>query len=197
VHVQVSVNLVRDSNGTPMATVATVADITSLKRVEQELRLKTQPWRRRSAPSSSAGWTGGYSTSTMPMSVCPATPARNWSGNRSWSSSRGAAHRRRRDAHGLFVGQVDHRGKDGTVSHVQLAVNLIRDANGMPVASVSTMSDISPLKRAEQELKLKDAAIAIAANGIAMVDLDGKFTYVNDAFSGFVATTERSWSAAR
>lgn len=42
--------------------------------------------------------------------------------------------------------------------------------------------ELAERKRAEEALRVRDAAIAESINAIAMADLEGKLTYVNDAF---------------
>jgi PAS domain S-box-containing protein len=44
------------------------------------------------------------------------------------------------------------------------------------------LQDITGRKRAEEALRLKDNAIAASINAVAMADLEGRLTYVNDAF---------------
>jgi light-regulated signal transduction histidine kinase (bacteriophytochrome) len=46
VHAQMSVNVVRDATGAPVASVATMADITALRRAEQDLGRRTQELER-------------------------------------------------------------------------------------------------------------------------------------------------------
>jgi hypothetical protein len=57
-----------------------------------------------------------------------------------------------------------------------------RDASGRPTRMVGSISDITPRKLAELQLRIKDAAIESSLNGIALADLDGRLTYVNPAF---------------
>ena len=47
---------------------------------------------------------------------------------------------------------------------------------------VFTRSIIAERRRAEYELRIKDCAIASSINAIAMADLEGNLTYVNDSF---------------
>ena len=50
-----------------------------------------------------------------------------------------------------------------------------------PTVQVIAM-EITERRRAEEELRLKDYAVASALTAIAFADLDGRLTYVNDAF---------------
>lgn len=47
---------------------------------------------------------------------------------------------------------------------------------------LATGMDITEQRRAEEALRIKDAAIESSVSGIAMADLDGRLIYVNDAF---------------
>jgi PAS domain S-box-containing protein len=49
-------------------------------------------------------------------------------------------------------------------------------------AILGTITDITERKRAEVALRIKDSAIASSINAIAMADLEGNLTYVNDSF---------------
>jgi PAS domain S-box-containing protein len=57
------------------------------------------------------------------------------------------------------------------------AVDCTWDFDGMKV----TITDITELKKAEAELKIKDYAVASATSGIAIMGLDGTIGYVNRA----------------
>jgi PAS domain S-box-containing protein len=70
--------------------------------------------------------------------------------------------------------------KDGTIVYV--------DITGKPAfidgenCSIGFLRDVTQRKRSEKELRIKDNAIASSINAIAFSDLEGKLTYVNDAF---------------
>jgi PAS domain S-box-containing protein len=55
----------------------------------------------------------------------------------------------------------------------------IIDARGEITGSVHIARDITERKRIENELRVKDYAVASAISGIAIADLDGNITYVN------------------
>jgi PAS domain S-box-containing protein len=55
----------------------------------------------------------------------------------------------------------------------------IIDANGDVTGSVHIARDITERKRIENELRVKDFAVASAISGIAIADMDGNVTYVN------------------
>ena len=56
------------------------------------------------------------------------------------------------------------------------------DETGDCTGILGTVTDISNIKKAEQELKIKDSAIESSINAIVFTDLEGKITYVNNAF---------------
>ena len=55
-------------------------------------------------------------------------------------------------------------------------------APGQPVTLLGTVLDITERKAAEQALRLRDGALRTSLNAVAMSDLDGRLSYVNDAF---------------
>ncbi len=71
--------------------------------------------------------------------------------------------------------------KDGTVIEVSVSVSPVRDGDGSITAASIIARDITERKRFERELRIKEAAIASSATGIAITDLDGHLTYANDS----------------
>jgi len=78
---------------------------------------------------------------------------------------------------------VDHRIvlPDGTVRFVHSMGRSEYGPNGEPTYLYGTCQDITERKRTEDELRVKDSAIASAISGIAITDIGGKLIYVNDA----------------
>jgi PAS domain S-box-containing protein len=70
----------------------------------------------------------------------------------------------------------------GYVKWVREIGEIIYDEKGEPEIVIGTVTDITPQKNIEEQLKLYQYAIDSAITGIAMGDLDGKITFVNDAF---------------
>ncbi len=75
-----------------------------------------------------------------------------------------------------------YRRKDGSFVWAHLNVALIRDGGGEPQHLVSVVKDISARKRAEEELRVKNAALESSLNAVAIADLEGRLTYVNHSF---------------
>jgi len=65
---------------------------------------------------------------------------------------------------------------------VHLSASLVRNEKGEPIYMMDSFVDITDRKRMEEELRIKDFAISSSINGIAIGDLEGNITYVNNAF---------------
>jgi PAS domain S-box-containing protein len=72
--------------------------------------------------------------------------------------------------------------KDGTLIDVSVSVSPIYDGDGSVSAASTIARDITEQKRFERELRIKEAAVASSATGIAIAGLDGNVSYANDAF---------------
>jgi two-component system cell cycle sensor histidine kinase/response regulator CckA len=57
-------------------------------------------------------------------------------------------------------------------------------------ATLNFLTDVTERKQAEQELRIKENAIASSINGIAMMDLEGRLTYANSSFVSLWAYRE-------
>jgi PAS domain S-box-containing protein len=78
---------------------------------------------------------------------------------------------------------VEHRIIVGDeVKWVRERAELEFDANGELKGGFGTVQDITERKRIENELRVKDFAVASAISSIAIADLDGNVTYANLAF---------------
>jgi len=75
------------------------------------------------------------------------------------------------------------RKKDGTSFWVSLNVQFCRDDEGRVIGTEGFARDISARMRAEEDLRLRDAAIAASSTGVTISDLSGAITYVNAAFA--------------
>ena len=83
---------------------------------------------------------------------------------------------------GSWIGEVAGRKKDGSRIVTHLSASLVRDENGKPIGTLCSFVDITRARQAFEELRIKDYAIASSINAIAFGDLDGRITYVNEAF---------------
>jgi PAS domain S-box-containing protein len=71
---------------------------------------------------------------------------------------------------------------DGSVRWIQTRSLPIKEHDGRILKRAGIARDISDLKKTEQDLKVKENAIGSSINAIAMIDPDGKITYVNRSF---------------
>lgn len=83
---------------------------------------------------------------------------------------------------GSWIGEVAGRKKDGSLIIVHLSASLVCGEDGEPVCTLCSFIDITRMRQAFEELRLKDHAIASSINAIAFGDLEGRVTYVNEAF---------------
>lgn len=83
---------------------------------------------------------------------------------------------------GSWMGEIDHIRKDGTPFPTYMSVTLLKDEKGKPTGILAVCRDITEHKRAEEEMEIKEIAIASSINAIAMADLEGNLTYVNGSF---------------
>ncbi|MBN2283029.1 MAG: PAS domain-containing protein, partial [Deltaproteobacteria bacterium] len=82
---------------------------------------------------------------------------------------------------GQWMGEIAGRRKDGSIINVHLSANLVTDEEGRPLCMMCSFIDITERKMMEEELRIKDNAIASSINGIAIGGLDGTITSVNEA----------------
>ncbi|NIO37446.1 PAS domain S-box protein, partial [Candidatus Bathyarchaeota archaeon] len=72
--------------------------------------------------------------------------------------------------------------KDGREYPAEFSVSVIKDSKGKPTGFVAVIQDIADRKKVEEEIRIKDSAIASSINAIAFADLEGNITYVNSSF---------------
>jgi PAS domain S-box-containing protein len=90
---------------------------------------------------------------------------------------------------GSWEGEVGGQRKDGSPIIVHLAANIVYNDSGEPLCIMDSFIDITDRKTMEDELRIKDFAIASSVQGIGIGSLDGNITYVNNA-------ALRMWGAA-
>ncbi|MBW2053865.1 MAG: PAS domain-containing protein, partial [Deltaproteobacteria bacterium] len=81
----------------------------------------------------------------------------------------------------FYVWELDITRKDGSARTIACSF-LRRPSPFWGEKSWAVGLDITEQKRAEEALRIKDWALKSSHNGIALADLDGRLTYVNDAF---------------
>ncbi|MEG3057347.1 MAG: PAS domain S-box protein [Methanoculleus sp.] len=83
---------------------------------------------------------------------------------------------------GAWLGEIEAQRSDGTTLPVQLAISVVTSESGEPLYLMGSGIDISRRKLAEQDLRIRDMAIASSLNAFTIADLDGRLTYINQAF---------------
>ncbi|MDN7011893.1 PAS domain S-box protein [Methanoculleus sp. FWC-SCC3] len=83
---------------------------------------------------------------------------------------------------GAWSGEVKSRRKDGSTFPMQLVLSVVTDEAGRRICTMGSGIDITERKLAEQELRIRDMAIASSPSAFTVADLDGRLTYVNQAF---------------
>jgi PAS domain S-box-containing protein len=81
---------------------------------------------------------------------------------------------------------LEHRivWADGSIHYVWTEPGeTIIDEHGNIVQMSGIVQDVTALKRAEQDLRLKSAALESSANGVMITDVDGTIEWINPAFT--------------
>ena len=71
--------------------------------------------------------------------------------------------------------------KDGKRIFVQTTLSSIKGKEGVHIGLVGVNRDFTKRKQTEEELKIKDSAIASSISAIGIADLEGTMMYVNDS----------------
>ena len=77
--------------------------------------------------------------------------------------------------------EINQMDKAGRIIPMEINAVPVRK-NGQIVGIQGIMRDISKRRQVEKTLRIKDNAVAKSINAIAMANLDGNLTYVNEAF---------------
>ena len=90
------------------------------------------------------------------------------------------------------------RKPDGAYAYILDRAYIARDENGKATRILGAMRDITKQKRAEHDLREMNIALSHSMPGIARLDLDGNYTYVNEIYAALLGyTTEelvgQSW----
>ncbi len=80
-----------------------------------------------------------------------------------------------------FIFEVEVFDKTGEPIAVEVAGRLVTDERGQPVGCQGTTRDIRERKRADRRIRRQLQAMEASIDGIAILDADEVFTYVNEA----------------
>ncbi len=72
--------------------------------------------------------------------------------------------------------------KNGETVDVDISVSVLKNEKGEITGSIGVVRDITERNQAVEELNIKDKAINSSINAIAITDMSGNITYVNDSF---------------
>jgi len=183
----VTANIVTDAPGRPVCIMATAIDLTAQKRIEQELRIKDLAIASSLDAITLTGPDGRIAyvnRAFLSMHGCereeeivgqPALVL--WADPEEAERVIGAF---RRD--GTWIGEVEGRRQDGSTFPMQFSLSPVTDESGRRIGTMGWGTDITRRKEVERELRIKDMAIASSPSAFSIADLDGRHTYVNQAF---------------
>jgi PAS domain S-box-containing protein len=86
-------------------------------------------------------------------------------------------------AAGSWIGELQLVSPSGAIWQTIQNVFLIRDEHGVPMAFANVITDLTERARVTESLRVSQAALDSSINAIAMASLEGKLTYVNQAFA--------------
>ncbi|MDD5170310.1 MAG: PAS domain S-box protein, partial [Syntrophales bacterium] len=184
--VHLSASLVHDDDGNPVGTLCSYIDVTRFRQAFEGLRIKSSAidsavngiafgdieGRVTYANAAAVALTGYTLEEVLGWSVL------SFADNQEEAARLFAEFLEK----GSWIGEVAGRKKDGTRIVTHLSASLVRDDDGKPIGSLCSFVDITRSRQAFEELRIKDYAIASSINAIAFGDLDGRITYVNEAF---------------
>ncbi|MCX5852114.1 MAG: PAS domain S-box protein [Deltaproteobacteria bacterium] len=187
IFVHLSANTVNNENGDPICLMCSFVDITDRKRIDEELRIKEY------AIASSIN---GIGIGDLQGNITYVNEAalRMWGADDAsevlgksaleFAASEEEAIRVYAEfmEKGGWSGEISGRRKDGSPITVHLSASLVKNDRGEPICTMDSFVDITDRKRMEEELRIKESAIKSSINGIAIGDLEGNITYVNEAF---------------
>ena len=185
IFVHLSANIVEDEKGEPVCMMCSFVDVTELKKIETELRIKD---------NAIASSINGIAIADLEGTVTYVndTAVRMWGGEATdilgksaliFAQSKDLAREIFKTIHdeGGWIGEVSGWRKDGSPIVGHLSANLVRNNDGVPICMMCSFVDVTERKRIEEELRIRDYAIASSINGIGIADLEGTITYVNNA----------------
>ncbi|HPX19746.1 MAG TPA: PAS domain S-box protein, partial [Deltaproteobacteria bacterium] len=184
--VLLSASLVYNDKGEPICMMDSFVDITERKRMEEDLRIKEN-----AIASSIYGI--GISDLQGRITYVNDAALKMW-GDSDISDVLGKSALEMAQSEGealeifqaimekgSWTGEASGFRKDGSPVTVLLSASLVYNDKGEPICMMDSFIDITERKRMEEELRIRDFAIASSIDGIGFCDLEGKITYVNDA----------------
>ncbi|WP_123535327.1 PAS domain S-box protein [Halosimplex salinum] len=190
IDVSLSVAPLRDSDGEIVGTLGALADITERKTAERELRA-TKERMQKFIETSPVGVVATDPEGTVTLWNDAMESIFGWSEEEVlWKpfpaisdDQRGEDEVRQRVLAGeSFSGvEVQRVRKDGEVIDISLSTNAIRDENGEVTELVAYIEDITERKERERELVGRSAAMEQSIDGMAILDEDGVYEFVNQA----------------
>ncbi|MGI6385957.1 MAG: PAS domain-containing protein [Desulfomonilia bacterium] len=184
--VLLSASLVHNDKGEPICMMDSFVDITERKRMEEDLRIKEN-----AIASSIYGI--GISDLQGRITYVNDAALKMW-GDSDISDVLGKSALEMAQSEGealeifqaimekgSWTGEASGFRKDGSPVTVLLSASLVYNDKGEPICMMDSFIDITERKRMEEELRIRDFAIASSIDGIGFCDLEGKITYVNDA----------------
>jgi PAS domain S-box-containing protein len=187
IFVNLSANRVNNEEGEPICMMCSFIDITERKQIEDELRIKDN------AIASSINGIGIADLEGRITYINDAALAMWGADDPSEVLGKSPLDfaEDQEEAERIFVefiekggwtGEVSGKRKDGSPITILITASLVRNEKGEPICMMDSFVDITARKKMEEELRIKDSAIRSSINGIAIADLEGNITYVNEAF---------------
>ncbi len=185
--VHLSASLVKNEKGEPICMMDSFVDITDRKRMEEELRIKDYAIASSVQGIGIADLAGNITyvneaALTMWGAHDPLEVLGRSALELAQSEEEALAIYQAILEKGSWSGEVSGFRKDGTPITLHLSASLVKNEKGEPICMMDSFVDITDRKDMEEELRVKDSAIASSINGIAIGDLEGNITYVNEAF---------------
>ena len=192
---RVATNPLLGADGVYSGALAMVTDITERRRTEEVLRRHQEVFELSQRSAGAGFWTwdiaSGHLEWTAEMfHLFGLDPVRDAATFDTWKR---VLHPEDRDAAaGRIAAAIESRSfldsdyrivhPGGRVRWIRALGNSTCDADGRPLRMAGLCLDITDRKETEASLRVKAAVIDSAINGIAISGLDGRLTYVNDAF---------------